>query len=195
MQELSRIKPKDMAAVVQAGIINDIREQEIKLSLKHPHDKDAEPQLPTRINRFERQETDLAAYQKKIEELRHNEKDKQKRHDYEEFRKQLFISAGSRQIPKIKTSPEQKFYQRLLDQFEPISKERNRDLLQKIEEGIKRVDPRTDEKPFKDLFGEYVDQYKNFMDGTLVYHQNRLQQGQTLEQIQSMGEVASQSNH
>lgn len=194
MQELSRIKPKEMAAVAQASIMNDIREQEIKLSLKHPPQEEEKPKIPTKINRFERNETDLVTYQKKIEELRKNEKDKQEKKEYEEFRRQLFSSAGSRQIPGFKSSAEKKFYHRLVDQFEPISKERNKELLEKLDEGIKKVDSRTDEKPFKELFGVYVDKYKDFMDGILHYHENRLQQGYALEDIQKMSNIASQSS-
>lgn len=194
MQELSRIKPKDMAAVAQAGMISNIREHELKLNLKVPQPVEEKPQLPTRINRFERdQSNDLAAYQKKIEEFRQNERDKQMRHDYEEFRKDLFKSAGSRKPPQTKQSAEKKFHQRLLDQFEPISKERNRDLLQRIDEGIRKVDAKTDEKPFEELFNEYIQKYRSFMDGILVYHENRRQQGHVLEDIQKMAEIASQS--
>ena len=135
------------------------------------------------------------AYQKKIEELRQNEKDKQSKQQYEEFRKELFKSAGSRRRPETNKgrTAEQKFHQRLLDAFEPISKERNKDLLMRIDEGIKKVDSKTDEKPFKELFGEYVDRYKTFMDGILVYHENRLHQGHALEDIAKMGDIASQS--
>ena len=193
MQELARIQPKDMAAVAQAGMISNIREHELKLSMKVPQPKEELSQLPNRINRFERQETDLVTYQKKIEELRQNEKDKQNRIEYEEFRKDMLKSAGSRRPPQPKNTAEQKFHQKLLDQFEPISKERNRDLLQRIDEGIRKVDARTDEKPFNELFGDYIQKYRSFMDGILVDHENRLQQGHALQDIQKMAEVASQS--
>lgn len=193
MQELSRIKPKDMAAVAQANLLSDIKEQELKLNLKHPQEKPQESLIPTKINRFERNETDLLAYQKKIGELKKAEKEKQSKHEYEEFRKQMFISAGLRKPENLKHSAEQKFHQRLMDQFEPISKERNRDLLEKLEEGIKRVDSRTDEKPFNELFGEYVEKYKYFMQGIATYHENRLVQGKSLEEIQKMANIACQS--
>lgn len=182
-----------MAAVAQANIMNDIREQEIKFSIKHPQEAEKEAPIPTKINRFERQETDLVAYQKRIEELRKTEKEKQSRQDYEEFRRQMFVSAGSRRLPTMHNSAQQKFHQRLLDLFEPISKERNRDLLEKIDEGIKKVDSRTDEKPFNELFAEYADKYKHFMEGILVYHDNRMQQGHALEDIQKMAQIAGQS--
>lgn len=180
----------------QAGIINGIKEGEAKLDMKYHNayvQEVPEQIIPAKINRFEREETDLVAYQKKIQELQQIEKDKQHNTDFNSFRKQLNLTAASRKPPlDRKREAEDKFYRKLLDQYEPISKERAKDLLQKIDEGIKAVDSKTDEKPFDELFVQYSEKYRDFMGDILKYHHERLNQGVALQEIKGMVDIVKQ---
>lgn len=189
-----RIKPSEMASVAQAGLMSDIKEQELRIEMKHHAGQAKEEESkPARINRFERNETDLATYQKKIQELQDAEKGKRVQEEYEAFRRSMNTTAMSRTRPKTqRISAEEKFYRRLLDQYEPISKERAKDMLEKIDEGIKRVDAKVDEKPFVEQFADYSESYKQFMDDLLTYHGNRMEQGKALQDIHIMADIVGQ---
>lgn len=196
MSELSRLNPKELAQVTQAGIISGIKEHEAKLAMKYHNvyqPEEVEKQAPAKINRFEREETDLVAYQKKIQELQQVEREKQLNSDFNSFRKQLNLTALSRRLPQDrKKEAEEKFYRKLLDQYEPISKERAKDLLHQMDDGIKAVDAKTDEKPFGELFAEYGEKYRDFMADLLKYHQERLSQGMALQEIRGMVDIVRQ---
>lgn len=194
LSELQRIKPAEFASVAQAGLISDIKEHELKLEMKH---KAVQPlqvkEMPAKINRFEKHETDIVSYQKKISELKNKEKDKRVQEEYEAFRRSINTTALPRALPqKNRATAEDKFYRRLLDQYEPISRERAKDMLDQIEVGMKNVNSKIDEKPFDQNFAEYCDSYKGFMNDLLRYHECRMQQGHALQEIHTMVDIVSQ---
>lgn len=198
LSELKRINPTDMAYYAQVGMISDIKEHELKLEMKHHKIPEHQDEYkPSKINRFElEEEKDLVSYQKKIQELQKAEKEKRVQSEFEAFRRSLKETSKPRAAPHRKTAMGQEmFYRRLLDQYEPISKDRAKEMLNKIDIGIKGIDAKVDEKPFDDNFIDYCEAYKDFMNDILHYHDNRMQQGVALQSIQEMTDIIGHGKH
>lgn len=162
-----------MSKLLDVDLQREIREREERLSRQR---LEPETEAQPRKNRFdEESQADPQAYQKKIEELRAEEKHKQQQLDYAEFR-ELFVTqqASRRVLPAhLAPRPGEKQMRHLADYYEPITKERNKQLLEKLAVGIKRFDRQVEETPFNERFAQYVQSYRGFMRNMLEYDGNR----------------------
>lgn len=165
-----------MSKLLDVDLQREIAEKEERLNRTR---REAEESAAPRKNRFDLEsQADPQAYQKKIEELRAEEKQKQQGAAYAEFR-ELFVTqqASRRVLPAhLAARPADKARRVFADLYEPISKERNKELLEKLALGIREFDSRADEAPFNERFAQYVQGYRGFMRRMLEYDANRLYQ-------------------
>ncbi len=165
-----------MSKLLDADLQQQIREREDRLTRLRQEPEDAPA---PRKNRFdEESQADPQAYARKIEELRAEEKKKQQLTAYSDFRELFVTQQPSRRVlpAHLLQRPGEKERRTFADLYEPISKERNRELLEKLGLGIREFDSRVEETPFNERFARYVQDYRGFMRSLLEYDSNRLYQ-------------------
>lgn len=130
-------------------------------------------------------------YQKKIDEYHKQQKLKEEQISQESLRKHLQAQLEQRLPVKgglgsIEAASKDRLKRRTEDLYEPISKERNKELLDLLDSGIKRMDSKLDDRTPNQIFGEYVDQYKAFMADLADRSAARAAQARTSEEVERL---------
>lgn len=138
-------------------------------------------------NIFEAASENSEEYQKRLEEMKREEKLKQEQSHYNAFRDEMQQKWAARTgDPGQYSAAQSRLLAGLNGAFEPISKERNRELLAELDEGIKKMDGKVDDKAFGQVFSEYVVRYQQFVHDMNEYQNGRIHQAQLMENIHFM---------
>ena len=171
-----------MSRMAEADLMGEMKQIEARLTLKREDDS----QKKIQTNRFDEEaQENPELYQQKIEQLKKVESEKAAQTEYETFREFIVPTWESRKplyTNKDRENAQEKYERRLKDSFEPISKERNRQLLEKLSEKMKDYDSQVEDQTFEQRFGDYVDRYKLFMGDMYDYGENRAYQCELLEE-------------
>ena len=151
-------------------------------------EKEAESNRVNRFNISSSPETPQA-YQKRIEELRKTEEKMKQQMDYKEFKK-LFLPPLEARLAKKSINSNEKYFQRMRDLYEPISKERNMELLDLIDAGVKATDNKVDETKFNETFSKYIARYNEFIHDMLEYQTVRQRQCEIGAEISQLSSIA-----
>lgn len=195
-EDLKNLQPAQMANNIQRDLENNIKVKELELDLRSKaiHEQPKVEEEKKRINMFEEEmaAADRGAYFKKLEEIKQQEREKKDLEDFQTFKQAFVAQATLRTVPPEQLSND-KFYKRIKEYYMPISKERNRALLEELDQGLKDVDPKVENQPFEELFAGYWDKYYNFTSNMLDYHQQRLYQAKLLTEIEALTKIASKA--
>lgn len=164
-------------------------EQKIEDTLLEARVKQTLEQDTKKLNRFAAMDGDTAeTFQVKIDEYHKQQKAAEDKSAMDNFRRmvqtQLPQRLGAKIAPgSIAEATRDRLKRRTQDLYEPISKERNKELLEMLDSGMKRMDSQLDDRSTNQVFAEYIEKYKVFMADLAQRSAARSQHARTAEEI------------
>ena len=167
-------------------------EQRLEDNILEAKAKEALSPQNKKVNRFAEMDGETPeVFQKKIDDYHKQQKVKEEQSSLDSFRR-LLQSQLPQRLPhkgaqaSIDAATRDRLKRRTEDLYEPISKERNKELLEQLESGTKRMDSKLDDRTTNQVFGEYVEKYREFMAELAERSAARAAQARTSEEVERL---------